>query len=77
MNLCMFIDATVVGLITLIIGTIVFNLTINKKNREEKDKPFGLHLAFFATGFLLHFIIELIGLNRYMCDKQCRIENNF
>lgn len=66
----MFIDATIVGIITLIIGTIVFNLTINKKNRE-KEKPFGLNISFFATGFLLHFIIELIGLNSYICDKQC------
>lgn len=71
----MFINATIVGLITLIIGTIVFNLTINKKNRQEKEKPFGLHLAFFATGFLLHFIIELIGLNQYICDKQCIIKS--
>ena len=74
MNPAIFIDATIVGIITLIIGTIVFNLTINKKNKD-KDKPFGLHIAFFATGFLLHFIVELIGLNQYICDKQCNVES--
>lgn len=71
MNVNMFFDATIVGIITLIIGTIIFNLTINKKNKE-KEQPFGLNISFFATGFLLHFIIELIGLNKYICDKQCK-----
>lgn len=68
MNPSLFIDATIVGIITLIIGTIVFNLTINRKNKD-KDKPFGLHIAFFATGFLMHFIVELIGLNQHICNK--------
>ena len=76
MNLSIFIDATVVGIITLIIGTIVFNLTINKKNKDDnKDEnpPFGINIAFFATGFFLHFIIELIGLNQYICNKHCNV----
>ena len=66
----MFIEASIVGIITYIIGIIVFNLTINKNNKN-KEEPFGLHIAFFATGFFLHFIITLIGLNKYICDKKC------
>ena len=73
MSSSLFINAIIVGIITLIIGTIVFNLTINKKNKDN-EKPFGLHIAFFATGFFLHFIIELIGLNQYICDKHCNVE---
>jgi len=73
MNSSIFMNAIIVGIITLIIGTIVFNLTINKKNKN-KDKPLGLYSVFFATGFFLHFIVELIGLNQYICDKQCNIE---
>lgn len=73
MNSLIFINAIIVGIITLIIGTIVFNLTINKKNKDN-EKPFGLHIAFFATGFFLHFIVELIGLNQYICDKHCNIK---
>ena len=73
MNPSIFINASIVGIITLIIGTIVFNLTINKKNKDD-NKPFGLNIAFFATGFFLHFIIELIGLNQYICNKHCNIE---
>lgn len=68
----MIIEAIIVGIITLIIGTITFNLTINKKNKAS-EQPFGLNISFFATGFFLHFIIELIGLNKYICDKQCAI----
>jgi hypothetical protein len=73
MNSLIFINAIIVGIITLIIGTIVFNLTINKKNKDN-EKPFGLHISFFATGFFLHFIVELIGLNQYICDKHCNIK---
>jgi len=68
MSSSLFINAIIVGIITLIIGTIVFNLTINKKNKSDK-KPFGLNLAFFATGFLLHIISELIGFNQHLCEK--------
>ena len=71
MNSLIFINAIIVGIITLIIGTIVFNLTINKKNKDEEKKPFGLGITFFITGFLLHFIIEIIGLNKWYCDKKC------
>jgi hypothetical protein len=59
MNYFIIIEALTIGLITLIIGTIIFNLTINKKNKYI-DKPFGLHISFFATGFLIYIISELI-----------------
>ena len=64
MSLFIFIESVIVGIITYIIGIIMFNLTINKKNKN-KEEPFGLHIAFFATGFFLHIIIELIGLSNW------------
>jgi uncharacterized membrane protein YvlD (DUF360 family) len=60
MNLTILIEALTIGLITLIIGTIIFNLTINRKNKYI-EKPFGLHISFFATGFLIYIISELIS----------------
>ena len=69
MNLFMFIEAGIVGVITYIIGIIMFNLTINKKNKNT-EQPYGLHIAFFATGFFLHIIIELIGLNNLINDNK-------
>jgi hypothetical protein len=62
MNYLIFIEAIVFGIITLMIGTIIFNLTINKNNKN-KVTPFGMNIAFFATGFFLDIIFELIGLN--------------
>ena len=67
MNYFIFIEAFSIGLITLIIGTIIFNLTINKKNKYI-DKPFGLHISFFATGFLIYIIDELI------CSSNIKLE---
>jgi len=71
LNINTLIEAIVIGFITFIIGNIAFNLTINKKNKDENSKPTGLGLTLFITGFLLHFIIEIIGLNKWYCDKKC------
>ncbi len=80
MNISIFIEASIVGMITFVIGCVVFNLTINKKNKTNKsNSPIGINLAFFATGFIIHLIIQLLGFNQYICDKQCmidRIKNN-
>jgi hypothetical protein len=67
-----FLEAVVIGLITFIIGKIAFNITINKSNNkdEEHKVPYGLDLTFFVTGFLLHLFIEIIGLNKWYCDKK-------
>ena len=70
MNPAIFINATIIGIITLIIGNIIFNLTINKDNKlNNENAPFGQHIAFFATGFFLHIIVELIGFNQSLCNK--------
>jgi hypothetical protein len=48
-------------------------MTLNKDNSKDEDNktPYGLDVTFFITGFLLHFIIEIIGLNKWYCDKKC------
>ena len=74
MNLFMFIEGGLVGIITYIIGIIMFNLTINKQNKNT-EQPYGLHIAFFATGFFLHIITELIGLNNLINDDK-DLDNN-
>jgi len=65
MNFLIFIEAIVFGIITLIIGNIIFNLTINKNNKDT-IKPFGINIAFFATGFFLDIIFEIIGFNEHL-----------
>jgi hypothetical protein len=65
MHYLIFIEAIVFGIITLIIGTIIFNLTINKNNKHN-IKPFGINIAFFATGFFVNIIFEIIGSNEQL-----------
>lgn len=62
------VEAIIIGVITLVIGTIAFNLSLNKINNKD-EKPYSVYLAFFITGFILHFFIEIIGLNKWYCDK--------
>jgi len=60
MKYIIFIEAIIFGILTFIIGTIIFNLTINKNNKH-KVEPFGLNIAFFATGFFLNIIFEIVN----------------
>jgi hypothetical protein len=63
----MIFEAFVIGLITLIVGKIGFYLVyIDDKNKEKKP---SYDLVLFLIGFILHFIIEFVGLNKWYCDK--------
>lgn len=56
-------ESLIVGFMAWVIGTIVFNLSINKPNKD-KHKPYGIGLAFFTTGVILHIILEIGGFNK-------------
>ena len=58
-------ESVIMGIITYIVGIIIFNMSF--KNKEEDTKPKGLNLVFFFTGVLLHIIIELIGVSKNVC----------
>ena len=66
------IEATIIGFITFVIGTICFNLSINKNNNKYKDKskPKGIGFAFYMTGVLLHIILNFTGFNNWFCNKK-------
>ena len=67
------VEAIMIGIITFIIGKVFFRITSDKTelDNEYKNKPYGLNLTFFLIGFLLHYIIEIVGLNQWYCDKKC------
>jgi hypothetical protein len=72
---CTIYDSIIVGIITLIIGHIIFNISINKKNKdknkhEDIKEPNIINLSFFMTGFICHIILELLGFNKWYCDKK-------
>lgn len=66
----MLFEAFVIGLITLTVGKIGFYLTSTKKEspNTEKEKS-NYDIILFLIGFILHFIIEFVGLNKWYCDK--------
>lgn len=68
-----FKEAIGIAIITLIIGNIAFYLTTEKQETEDKqvkkNKIIKLNIILFITGFLLHFIIETVGINKWYCDK--------
>jgi hypothetical protein len=62
-------ESVIIGIITFVIGTIIFNLSINKNNKN-KPKPDGINFAFFTTGVILHILLEFGGFNKWFCDKK-------
>lgn len=66
-------EAIGIAIITMIIGNIAFYLTTERQENEDKqvkkNKIIKLNIILFITGFLLHFIIETVGLNKWYCDK--------
>jgi len=61
-------EATIIGFIVLLLGRIIMSLTLKKKDKKYLMK---INIAFFLTGFILHFIIEYLGINCWYCDKKC------
>lgn len=67
-------EATIIGIITSIIGSVLFYLTKKENINDNKKNNDNLnYIIFFIIGFFLHFIIEIIGINQWYCDKQCVI----
>ena len=62
------VESTIIGFITCVIGTIIFNLTINKINKDE-NKPHGINIAFFITGIFLYLIFEKRIFNNLLHKK--------
>jgi hypothetical protein len=66
-------EAIVIGIITLIVGNIGIYFIDNEESNEikKKKKNNNLNILFFVIGFVLHFIIEIVGINKWYCDKKC------
>jgi len=62
-------ESAIIGFISFVIGSIIFNLSINKTNKD-KPKPSGVNFAFFMTGVILHILLESGGFNKWYCNKQ-------
>ena len=64
----MIFEAFVIGLITLIVGKLGFYFSSTEKKEKDKESQ-NYDIILFLIGFILHFIIEFVGLNKWYCDK--------
>ena len=66
------LEAVGIGVLTLMIGRIIFYSGVDKDKREETEK-YNKHLSLtlFLIGFLLHLMLEYGGVNKWYCDKRC------
>lgn len=71
-------EAFIIGIITLIIGKVGFYVFSDENEKKEKNKTkYSSSLVLFLIGFVLHYLIEFIGLNEWYCDKcdKCVLRN--
>jgi len=67
-------ESIIIGFITLIIGRIIYNFVKDETDKTDQEIAIfntKLNIILFLSGILLHYCIELIGLNSWYCDKQC------
>jgi len=66
------IEAICLGLVTLIIGKIMFSFLLNRTEEysEKKSKNIiNLDISFFLTGIALHLLLENCEFNSWYCNK--------
>ncbi len=70
------LDYLFIGIISFIFGFITEKIIKmnNKDNLLTKTKNNNKYYFFFLlflTGIVLHFIYEIIGINKWQCEKVC------
>ncbi len=67
------IEAVVVGIITVIVGTLVafilgsfFSSNLSKICKSW-NKNYVMEVSLFFTGFFIHIICEFTGINKWYC----------
>jgi hypothetical protein len=59
-----------IGFICFIIGTVIFNFTIDKTKEHKTQKSQTIGIIFFITGIMLHILLELGGFTKWYCEKK-------
>ena len=69
------IESTVVGLITVVFGSIV-GFVVGKLISsdlpsvcKEWNKNHVMEISLFLTGFMIHFVLEITGGNKWYCKN--------
>jgi ABC-type antimicrobial peptide transport system permease subunit len=70
------LEAFVVGISTVIMGTVVgfivgkavpSNVSTTAKGQNDWNKYYVMEISLFFTGFCLHLVYEILGLNSWYC----------
>ena len=66
------IEALVVGIATVVIGTLVslmYSAIVPKIEGKKWNKYFAMETVLFLTGVMAHFLFEMIGANKWYCKN--------
>jgi len=67
------IEAAVVGILVVIMGTLVSNIITQlgsgKQSSKDWNKNHIMEIALFFTGFSVHLICEFLGINKWYCKN--------
>jgi len=66
----LFIEAFIVGIITVIVGSAVSYLFFNvRKGKQSLNLNYGMEIALFLSGVFIHLICEFTGINKWYCKN--------
>ena len=68
-NLLLLIEASIVGVVVAIVGTLLTLLVVLSRGKSTKFIwNFGMFAVLFLTGALSHILFEFTGFNKYYCN---------
>ena len=76
------INSFIVGLITSILGSVIFRIILTKFTKADNNESINymvkkysnnyiLEISLFFTGVLIHLLFEYFGFNKWYCEKKC------
>ena len=67
------IEAAVVGILVVIMGTLVSNIITQlgsgKQSSKDWNKNHIMELVLFLTGVCIHLLCEVSGINSWYCEN--------
>lgn len=67
----LFIEAIVVGIITVVVGSIISRILMHTNNLKQTFQSipwnnwYTLEWSYFITGVFIHLLCEVIGINKW------------
>ena len=68
-------EAFFVGIATITIGVLI-KYFIDMFAKSEKDKLYIFVIILFLTGFFIHILCQIAGLNKWYCKNGDACKNN-